>query len=132
MKRQSPHLALKVAQLRVDAAVTITITGKAGSGKSTAAEIIAKSLAENGYNTAVIESNDRIAYEEYRARQGRDDRLFLTVVEDSNVAYKPEAKADAGAPETTEKECDGNCEDCGKEVPPLIKLLLTAAALRKH
>ena len=34
MKRQSPLKALRVAQMRVDAAVTITITGKAGSGKN--------------------------------------------------------------------------------------------------
>lgn len=127
MKRQSPHLALKVAQLRCEAAVTITITGKAGSGKSTAAAIIMEALALNGMKAMCIEANDDIHSVNTRNRTDKDDRLYLTIVEDSKVAYTQEK------PEATEKECgsDSDCEDCdGKDIPPMIKAILAHVLTR--
>ena len=127
MKRQSPLKALRVAQMRVDAAVTITITGKAGSGKSTAAEIITKALAKHGYNAKCIESDDDIYYSEnILKRDNQDERLFLTIVEDSKFAYAAPEKE----PATAEK-CDGNCDECnGEKIPEGLDFLLKFMAMQ--
>ena len=121
MKRQSPLKALQVAQLRCDAAVTITITGKAGSGKSTAAEIISKALAAFGHKAICIEADDTVIGTKQHD-EGKDDRLYLVAVEDSKIAFKPDEKPEQA---TAESECDGDCEDCpGKDLHPAMKALL--------
>jgi hypothetical protein len=119
-KRQSPLQALKVAQMRCRAAVTITITGKAKSGKTTIAEYLTSELAEAGFNVALLESDDSVYTPIPRAgRDGLDNRFVLVAVEDSNVGYKP--AEEAAANKAPEKECN---EDCGEEVPELLKLII--------
>lgn len=134
MNRQSPLKALRVAQLRCDAAVTITITGKAGSGKSTAAEIIAQALGNRGYTASVIESDDSICHASPNKGQqsvkDRDDRLYLVVVEDSNAAYEPKEPTPEPAKETPCSDCTGCEEDEEGEEGDFIEAILVHAMLK--
>lgn len=134
MKRQSPLKALQVAQLRCRAAVTITITGKAGSGKSTAAEIIAQALGNRGYTASVIESDDSIYHSSPNKGQqsvkDRDDRLYLVAVEDSKIGYEPKTETQKDEEDTRCDDCAGGCDGCGYEIPPLLKALLATAIIR--
>lgn len=134
MKRQSPFKALQVAQLRCDAAVTITITGKAGSGKSTAAEIIAQALGNRGYTASVIESDDSIYHSSPNKGQqsvkDRDDRLYLVAVEDSKIGYAPKEPTPEPAKETPCSDCTGCEEDEEGDLPPIIKAILVHAMLK--
>ena len=118
MIRKNPRHALKVAQLRLDAAVTITITGKAGSGKSTAADIIAKALAEAGLESTVIEADDSIITKQTNPHltSSYDKRLYLTIVEDNNEAYKQSE---------TDKEVIDD-EGYIAETPPATELLIAS------
>ncbi len=134
MKRQSPLKALRVAQMRCRAAVTITITGKAGSGKSTIAEYLTSELAEAGFNVGLMESDDSVHTPKIRAgRDGLDDRFVLVAVEDSNAAYKPKEPTPEPAKETPCSDCTGCEEDEEDEegdLPPIIKAILVHAMLK--
>lgn len=126
--RKSPQHALKVATLRCDAAVTITITGKYGSGKSTIAEYLTEHLAMGGFNAVQLESDDSIYSVPRLTNKGNDDRLVLVQVEDPSLSFDRPEKPE---PATEEKECDGDCEDCdGKDIPPILKAILLHALTR--